>query len=240
MRSSIIIRMHAPFDEAQRRKIDPSFDLMPTYGHEFIAEFIRPYIKSKKVLDIGCWTGQLESLIRKDVAALTGIEPNKNAVTFATLHHPDTTFLVASADHLPFHDRSFDVVLLLDVLEHVPPNTEEIVLKEIYRILKKEGKLILTTPRTHWLSIILDPAYFLIGHRHYKEHALAALLDIARLSVLSVKMYGGLAHLLKCLADVITKHAFHKKIDLYPLLRNHIEREFLLGGFASLFVVAKK
>ncbi|MBI5153351.1 MAG: class I SAM-dependent methyltransferase [Parcubacteria group bacterium] len=232
--------MRTPASEAQRRKIDPSFDLLPTYGHKFIAKFIRPYIKSKKVLDIGCWTGQLEGLIQKDVTTLIGIEPNREAVKFAKLCHPGTTFLVASADHLPFHNRSFDVVLLLDVLEHVPPNTEEIVLKEICRILKKGGILILTTPHTHWLSIAFDPAYFLIGHRHYKEQEIINLLGRVGLSIQSFKRYGGIAHLTKCLIDIASKHAFHKKIDIYPLLRDQIKREFFLGGFASLFVVAKR
>ena len=49
-------------------------------------------------------------------------------------------------NRLPFKDESFDKVIMLAVLEHVETNKVELLFKEFKRILKKNGKVILTTP----------------------------------------------------------------------------------------------
>jgi len=51
----------------------------------------------------------------------------------------------ASGIKLPFNDESVDVVLCLDVIEHV--REDDSLLSEIARVLKKSGKLVLTTPK---------------------------------------------------------------------------------------------
>src|SRR5690606_14218866 len=89
----------------------------------------------------------------------------------------DLSFKVGSAERLDFPDDSFDVVVMLEVIEHIPENMEESVIKESFRVLKKNGSLIITTPYHHPISILFDPAYFLIGHRHYSEKYLSDLLE---------------------------------------------------------------
>ncbi len=54
-----------------------------------------------------------------------------------------------SADDLPFDDQTFDVVTLLDVVEHVP--NEHGVFAECRRVLKPGGKLLVTVPALMWL-----------------------------------------------------------------------------------------
>ena len=54
-----------------------------------------------------------------------------------------------------------------EVIEHIPPNNETRARGELARVLKDNGILLLSTPNDHLISILLDPAYFLRGHRHY-------------------------------------------------------------------------
>jgi ubiquinone/menaquinone biosynthesis C-methylase UbiE len=56
-------------------------------------------------------------------------------------------------DRLPFDDNSMDVVTMLAVLEHI--EAEEAVLKEIHRVLKPGGKLVLTVPSV-WAQPVLE------------------------------------------------------------------------------------
>jgi ubiquinone/menaquinone biosynthesis C-methylase UbiE len=65
--------------------------------------------------------------------------------------------VVAAADDLPLEDASFDAVLLLQVLEHVPAPTR--VLAELRRVLRPGGTLTLTAPLT-WELHELPHDYF--------------------------------------------------------------------------------
>ncbi|MFQ5787589.1 MAG: class I SAM-dependent methyltransferase, partial [Thermodesulfobacteriota bacterium] len=58
--------------------------------------------------------------------------------------------LCASALELPVEDNQVDLILCLDLIEHVKEDYK--LVKEISRVLKKEGKVILTTPMQNGLS----------------------------------------------------------------------------------------
>lgn len=84
-------------------------------------------------------------------------------IDYARKKIPKASFFVGSVNNLPFEDNSFDVVIFLAVLEHIPKDTEPQALAEIHRVLKPNGLLILETPNKHLFSFLLDPAYFLLG-----------------------------------------------------------------------------
>lgn len=99
--------------------------------------------KKTKVLDIGCAGGAFLRAAANLGLDTKGIEPNKWMCEFARKTYKlDVQAGVLSDFH--FADKSFDVVTLWDVIEHVPdPNAE---LKEIYRILKPGGVLVVNYP----------------------------------------------------------------------------------------------
>ncbi len=51
--------------------------------------------------------------------------------------------IIASALNIPFKNSSFATIYLMEVLEHLPKNTEEKAIKELRRILKTNGILIM-------------------------------------------------------------------------------------------------
>ncbi|MEH2139780.1 class I SAM-dependent methyltransferase [Nostoc sp.] len=71
---------------------------------------------------------------------------------------------------LPFKDESFDVVTMLAVLEHIEHENE--ILKEIYRVLVPQGKLILTVPSVWSQSILEFLAYRLkiVSEAEIRDH----------------------------------------------------------------------
>jgi SAM-dependent methyltransferase len=56
------------------------------------------------------------------------------------------TQVVGRADALPFADESFDVVLSLEMLEHIPANERHAALAEMQRVLRPGGRMIVTFP----------------------------------------------------------------------------------------------
>jgi SAM-dependent methyltransferase len=70
------------------------------------------------------------------------------------------------AQQLPFKDNSFDTIITIDVLEHIP-NPEKAV-KEYFRVLKPGGKIILSTPFMFWLHE--EPFLFFHSSRFGLKH----------------------------------------------------------------------
>jgi SAM-dependent methyltransferase len=89
------------------------------------------------VLDLGCGAGMLALLKRKGVA-LTGVDLSDECVAAARRNGYDET-IRCPLDALPFGDGSFDYVVSLDVLGHIPAEQKDAVLAEIKRVLRPDG-----------------------------------------------------------------------------------------------------
>ena len=97
----------------------------------------------QKILDIGCGIGKhLEHLGNRDLKV--GIEVTDDWVKKGRLLYKDILFIVASAYELPFKDRAFDTLIMIDVIEHLHHPKD--ALKEMKRVLMNNGILILQTP----------------------------------------------------------------------------------------------
>jgi ubiquinone/menaquinone biosynthesis C-methylase UbiE len=101
--------------------------------------------KGKKVLDVGCGNGYVLNKYALEGAEVFGIDITQIAVDICKkrfdIYGLKGNFQIGSAEDLPFEDETFDCVCSMGVLHHTP-NTEKAV-KEIYRVLKKGGRLIL-------------------------------------------------------------------------------------------------
>ncbi|MEK7100200.1 MAG: class I SAM-dependent methyltransferase [Patescibacteria group bacterium] len=228
-------------NESTRRKVNLDFDQKPSFHHEFNLKFSLPYIKNKKVLDIGCWTGQYEQLASKYTKSITGIDPGIEAIKTAKRLVPKAKFFVGDALNLKFKNASFDTVTMMDVIEHIPSGTEAKCLREVKRILKPNGYLIISTPNSHLISILLDPAFFLIGHRHYSEKILRGHLKDAGFKVIKVKKTGGIFRLCIPLLQMFYKHVLKKKLVVPNKIEEKIKLEYEnKNAFAQINVVATK
>lgn len=73
---------------------------------------------------------------------------------------------------LPFENESFDTVVCWEVIEHLPENSEHALFVEVNRVLKVGGAFSLSTPHDSLVSKLLDPAWWLMSHRHYSKGSL--------------------------------------------------------------------
>lgn len=103
---------------------------------------LRDY-KFKNCLDIGCASGYMLSEIARvyPEANYVGVDVYDKAVAYAKQRYPHIEFIISSTERLPFKDRTFDLILCHETIEHVKNPT--LVLKEIKRILKKDARCIL-------------------------------------------------------------------------------------------------
>jgi 2-polyprenyl-6-hydroxyphenyl methylase/3-demethylubiquinone-9 3-methyltransferase len=101
----------------------------------------------KRVLDLGCGGGFMAEPLAARGARVTGIDPSAAAIAAARLHAAatglDIDYLVGSGEALPFDAGTFDVVVCVDVLEHIAG--WEAVISEIGRVLRPEGLFLFDT-----------------------------------------------------------------------------------------------
>jgi ubiquinone/menaquinone biosynthesis C-methylase UbiE len=99
--------------------------------------------RPRRALDAGCGTGGGMAWLRETCRAgwVTGIDISREALLF----HPAADRRVAQASvlGLPFKPESFDLLICLDVVQHLPTDGADVsALKEMYRVLVPGGRLL--------------------------------------------------------------------------------------------------
>ena len=110
-------------------------------------EELKEYIKEgEKMLDVGCGNGRLFEFFLSQNKRIdyTGIDVSEKLVKIAQRRYGNY-FKVANILNLPFKDNSFDTVWAIAVFHHIPSKGLRLkALKEIKRVLKNSGRVIIT------------------------------------------------------------------------------------------------
>lgn len=228
--------MKLPFIKKQNRQhishrltYVPSVDekLKPGPRPYFIAEKFSPFLKNKKHLDIGCWDGAFLSLCNNLTKFSVGLDLEFTPLKIAILKRRARFFVNGSVLDLPFRNNSFEAVTFSAVLEHIPSKTEMYALQEISRILIPGGYLWVDVPNSNPLGILLDPAYFLIGHRHYSWRTLQKLLYRAGFKVINIYYIGGPIAFMRGIGASFYKYILKRPFPIYPWLERLRIREYV-------------
>ena len=98
-----------------------------------------------RVLDVGCGTGTLASIIKRlhPAVDVVGLDPDPKALARARKKAAraglSITFDEGFSDHLPYADRSFDRVFSSLMFHHIPTDQKPNMLREVRRVLKPGG-----------------------------------------------------------------------------------------------------
>ncbi|HYG91684.1 MAG TPA: bifunctional 2-polyprenyl-6-hydroxyphenol methylase/3-demethylubiquinol 3-O-methyltransferase UbiG [Azospirillum sp.] len=117
-------------------------------------------LEGVSVLDIGCGGGLLAEPVARMGAEVVGVDASERNVKTAAAHAAETgtdvTYRTASAEELAAEGRRFDVVLAMEILEHVAD--VDLFLKSCAALLKPDGVLFFATlnrtPKSYALAIV--------------------------------------------------------------------------------------
>ena len=128
-------------------RFSPSIeDAQINYEHLHRFFFVRDHAKGKVVLDAGCGEGIGSYILSEKAKFVVGVDIDKECINLAKEKYKreNLCFLTGSIHEIPFKNNTFDLVVCLEVIEHV--EEQEKVICEMKRVLKKEGMLIISTP----------------------------------------------------------------------------------------------
>lgn len=140
--------------------------------------------EEKKLLDIGCGTGDFLKAAQDNNWYVSGIEPNHSARDIANKKTNNSVFNTEKLQQ--FKERSFDVITLWHVLEHLPNLEEQII--TLTKLLKANGTLIIAVPNFNCFDANYYKdfwaAYDVPRHLwHFNQKSIASLFERKNMTV---------------------------------------------------------
>lgn len=211
----------------------------------FIANFTEDIdIKNKDILDIGCGYGWCElNLEKRGASKVVGIEISEDDLKTAkaNITSDKIDFRVASATNLPFESESFDTVVCWEVIEHIPKGAEITMFTEVNRVLKNNGSFYMSTPFNSFFSKVLDPAWWLIGHRHYSKDFFENLAKETNFRIEKIELGGEWFELIGMLDFYFCKWILRRGMFFKDWFERKTDEEFLNNkGWANIFIKFRK
>lgn len=146
--------------------------------------FAAQFVKNKVVLDIACGSGYGTHWLKCSGARkVVGVDIAQETVDFCKSRYQDEgiVFMVGDVRAIPLDDHCVDAIVSFETIEHVDASAQVAFMKEIKRVLKHDGILIMSTP-----NAAISPEG---NHFHIKELAHNELSALLKNSFSSVRLF---------------------------------------------------
>ncbi len=183
--------------------------------------------RGDRILDCGCGDGfYLKTISALGPYEIVGFDLNPTSLKTARNYLTEVPLIQGNLYRIPFKENSFNKIFCSEVLEHIPDDLQ--ALKEIYRILKPGGKLLVTVPNHHF-PFFWDPINWILEkilRRHIRSGFWAGIWNE------HLRLY-----VQEEIQDKITKAGFNvvatKLITYFCLPFNHI----ILNGLKRILLM---
>lgn len=149
------------------------------------------------VLEVGCGDGSFTSALAQKFSSVTGIDISAGQIAENMARLPGITFLQHDvSEPLPLENGSFGVVWCSEVLEHL--FDPAFALREMYRMLRPGGRLLLTVPyhgrfKNILIALFKWDEHFIPSNPHirfYTKRSLSRMVTAAGLQSIRIKTCG--------------------------------------------------
>ena len=115
------------------------------------------------VLEVGCGDGCFIGALGDRIANRVGADFSERAIGFARAFYPDVKFYAGDIGNI---SQAFDVVVAIEVLEHIPDNEVQVFLETLFARTLPGGHLLISVPST------VVP----VNKKHYRHYSSDLLL----------------------------------------------------------------
>lgn len=206
-------------------------------------KLIQKYKKSGKLLDIGCSIGTFMDVARKNGWDVFGIDLSKASIDYCK-KELKLNAKQGKLEDMKFPPNSFDVIIMSDLLEHVPSPIS--TLEEANHILKKNGLLFITTPNIGGITAKLMGTKWI--HLKSREHiyyftpkTIEKALSKTGFKFIKCKSLGRVRNL-KTITDALKSCNIFLYKTAKLLIRDNLAKKvsFTLNPYDEMGVFAKK
>ena len=163
------------------RRIDRFWAVAPD-----LDELTKRLVQGSTILDVGCGSGYIASILQGRGFRVTGVDISSRMLELAKVNAPRSTFIKMDMKRLEFPKESFDGIVCLYSIFHVPRRYHLGILKSFRRILKQRGFLTVHMGWGEWAGIEENwlgggaPMYW----SHYGRGRNLALIRKAKLDII--------------------------------------------------------
>lgn len=135
-------------------------------SHSKIVNLIKSNLKKGSILDVGCASGYIESLLPKSDYEFFGIDSNEEVISVAKKNYKEVWNLDIEKE-VPNLKIKFDILIFADILEHL--RDPSFVLSRYLKFGKNRSLIIISTPNIANFVIRL---FLLFGHFDYSDRGI--------------------------------------------------------------------
>ncbi|HEV2687767.1 MAG TPA: methyltransferase domain-containing protein [Bryobacteraceae bacterium] len=167
--------------------------------------FARRYAEGRRVLDAGCGAGYGAAELAQSAAEVVGLDVASEAVEYARANYPlpALRFVVASCTTVPFPEKSFELVVAFEVIEHL--RDFRAFLDECRRVMTPQGLLLVSSPNKRYYAESRAKE----GPNPFHEHEFEPEEFVSELS----RVFSNVRLLLQ---NRVESFAFHPAISFWP------------------------
>lgn len=195
-------------------------------GQDRRLDLIRKYVplENKRILDVGCGLGMYVEKFRRFSSEVYGVDIDQDKIELAQKRLPNIS--LAPAEDLPFKERSFDVTLLHEVIEHVVDDRRAIA--EAVRCTDVGGYVVIYAPNR--LYPMETHGFYFRGQYHFRLLPLVNYLPDSLRNHFCPHVRVYTRRDIKRLFDGLPVR-FTVSTHIYPGFDNVAARHPVLGGF---------
>ena len=194
-----------------------------------------PIAAGARVLDVGCGISSQADMFRE--FRYVGADVNKPRLGFGARGHRWAGYAAHDLRDLGFAEKLFDAILCLEVIEHLPPVDRPSLARELVRVLRPGGLLVLSTPdgRRTFGKLVLGLKCERSHEREMTQSEVAALFHDAGARLITCHQIENLVLPAGKLGAVLA----HLVADR-PLLRRTLSRWSARTGYRTLLYTATR
>lgn len=132
-----------------------------------------PGYANKKALDVGCSEGAFLDYLSDKKIDVKAIDIDNNAIEFCRERGYGDQVNYGSLLDIPYKDKTFDIVFLLDIVEHIKDDSKAI--SEVNRVLGLQGSAVIIVPAYQWLWSQNDVAY-----HHQRRYSVRQIKELVK------------------------------------------------------------